>query len=122
EIVDKIAAIPGVHQVAMSTSIPMDGQNSFDLIYIEGHDYAPGEIPPVRRFKYMAPGFLQTMGMPLEAGRDLNWDDLYQKHDVTLVSENFAGEYWGSANAALGHRVRSNSDRKSTRLNSSHMS
>src|SRR6202050_3239142 len=109
EIEDKIAAIPGVRSVAMSTSIPMDGQNSFDLIYIEGHDYAPGEIPPVRRFKYMAPGFLQTMGTPLEAGRDLNWDDLYQKSDVALVSENFAREYWGSANAALGHRVRSNS-------------
>jgi predicted permease len=109
EIEDKIAAISGVRSVAMSTSIPMDGQNSFDLIYIEGHDYAPGEIPPVRRFKYMAPGFLQTMGTPLEAGRDLTWDDLYQKHDVALVSENFAREYWGSANAALGHRVRSNS-------------
>jgi putative ABC transport system permease protein len=108
EIADKIAAIPGVHQVAMSTSIPMDGQNSFDLVYIEGHDYAPGEIPPVRRFKYMSPGFLQTMGMPLVAGRDLTWDDLYQKHDVALVSENFAREYWGKANAALGHRVRSN--------------
>ena len=63
----------------------------------------------MRRFKYMSPGFLQTMGTPLEAGRDLNWDDLYQKHDVALVSENFAREYWGSANAALGHRVRSNS-------------
>src|SRR6202451_3998725 len=35
EIEDKIAAIPGVRSVAMSTSIPMDGQNSFDLIYVE---------------------------------------------------------------------------------------
>jgi predicted permease len=109
-IADKIAAIPGVHSVSMSTSIPMDGNNSFDLIYVEGHDYAPGEIPPVRRFKYMSPGFLQTMGIQLEAGRDLTWDDLYQKHDVTLVSENFAREYWGNANGALGHRVRSNSN------------
>ena len=76
EIQDKIAAIPGVRSVAMSSSIPMDGNNSFDLVYIEGHDYAPGEIPPVRRFKYISPGFLQTMGTPLVAGRDLNWDDL----------------------------------------------
>ncbi|HEY0701713.1 MAG TPA: ABC transporter permease [Candidatus Acidoferrales bacterium] len=110
EIEAKIAAIPGVQSVAMGTSIPMDGQNSFDLVYIEGHDYAPGEIPPVRRFKYMSPGFLQTMGISLVAGRDVNWDDLYQKHDVTLVSEDFAREYWGNANAALGHRVRSNTN------------
>ena len=109
QIADKLAVIPGVRSVAMSTSMPMDGANSFDLIYIEGHDYAPGEIPPVRRFKYMSPGFLQTMGIPLVAGRDLTWDDLYQKHDVALVSENFAREYWGNANAALGHRLRSNS-------------
>jgi predicted permease len=110
EIADKLAAIPGVESVAMSTSIPMDGNNSFDLVYIEGHDYAPGEIPPVRRFKYISPGFLKTMGTPLVAGRDLTWDDLYGKHDVTLVSENTAKEYWGSANAALGHRVRSNTN------------
>jgi putative ABC transport system permease protein len=110
EIEDKIAALPGVQSVAMTTSIPMDGNNSFDLIYIEGHEYKPGEIPPVRRFKYMSPGFLQTMGTPLIAGRDLTWDDLYQKHDVALISESVARENWGGANAALGHRVRSNTN------------
>jgi predicted permease len=105
-IEDKLAALPGVRSVAMSTSIPMDGNNNFDLVYLEGHDYAPGEIPPVRRYKYMSPGFLETMAIPLVAGRDYTWDDLYQKHDVVIVSENFAREYWGNANAALGHRLR----------------
>ena len=46
----------------MGTSIPMDGNNSFDLIYIEGHDYAPGEIPPVRRFKYVATAEMPGIG------------------------------------------------------------
>jgi predicted permease len=110
EIENKLAAIPGVTSVAISSSVPMDHNNNFDLIYVEGHDYAPGEIPPVRRFKYMSPGFLQVMGTPLVAGRDLTWDDTYQKRDVALVAENFAREYWGNANAALGHRVREGSN------------
>jgi predicted lysophospholipase L1 biosynthesis ABC-type transport system permease subunit len=29
---------------------------------------------------------------------------------VTVVSENFAKEYWGNANGALGHRIRSNTN------------
>jgi predicted permease len=106
DIEQKIAAVPGVSSVAISTSIPMDHNNSFDLVYVEGRDYVPGELPPVRRFKYMSPGFLQTLGTPLMAGRDLSWEDLNQKHDVALVSENFAREYWGNPAGALGHRIR----------------
>ena len=31
-------------------------------------------LPQIRRFKFMAPGFLATMGNPLVAGRDYTWD------------------------------------------------
>jgi predicted permease len=103
----KIAAVPGVSSVAMSTAIPMDQSRSFDLVYVEGRTYARGEIPPVRRFKYMAPGFLKTTGTPLVAGRDYTWEDLYQKRAVAIVSENLAREEWKSAQDALGKRVRS---------------
>ena len=40
--------------------------------------YAEGELPPVRRFKCISPGFLETLGTPLIAGRDFTWADTYQ--------------------------------------------
>ena len=37
-----------------------------------------------------------------------DWTDIHQKREVVLISENFAREYWGSAAAAIGKRIRAN--------------
>ncbi len=46
EISRKLAAIPGVSSVGISTKIPMDGNGSFDPVFAEDHDYGEGELPP----------------------------------------------------------------------------
>jgi len=106
EIAGKLAAIPGVSSVSFSSDIPMDGRNSNDILFAEDHAYAEGELPPIRRFKFVSPGFLATMGTPLVAGRDITREDTYQKIPVAMISENFAKEYWHDARNALGKRIR----------------
>ncbi len=106
EILHKVAAVPGVSSVAFGTKIPMDGDGWHDPIFVEDHAYAEGELPPLRLFKFISPGFLATMGTPLVAGRDFSWTDTYKKIPVALVSENIAREYWHDPAAALGKRIR----------------
>jgi predicted permease len=65
-----------------------------------------GELPPIRRFKFVSPGEFATLGTKLLAGRDLTWTDIYQKRPVAIISENFAREYWHNANGAIGKRIR----------------
>src|SRR5580704_12553286 len=109
EILNKLAAIPGVSSVGFSSSLPMDGEDSNDLLFAQDRSYAEGDIPPIRRFIHISPGFFATLGTPLIAGRDLTWSDTYQKIPVALISENFAREYWHDANNALGKRIRASS-------------
>jgi predicted permease len=106
EIEGKLGAIPGVSSVSFSSAIPMDGRSSNDILFAEDRTYAEGELPPIRRFKFVSPGFLATMGTPLIAGRDITWEDTYQKIPVAMISENFAKEYWHDARNALGKRIR----------------
>jgi predicted permease len=106
EIQNKLAAIPGVSSVSFSSAIPMDGYNSNDPVFAEDRTYAEGELPPIRRFKFVSPGFLATIGAPLVAGRDISWEDTYQRIPVALISENLAKEYWHDARNALGKRIR----------------
>ncbi|MFZ0737182.1 MAG: ABC transporter permease, partial [Candidatus Acidiferrales bacterium] len=106
EILNKLAAIPGVASVSFSSAIPMDGYNNNDLVFAEDHAYSEGQIPPIRRFKSVSPGFLATLGTPLVAGRDFTWTETYQRIPVALISENFAREYWHDANNAIGKRIR----------------
>jgi len=105
-IAEKIAAIPGVSSVGLTTVIPMEGQGWSDPIFAQDKAYSEGQIPPLRRFKFLAPGLLKTMGNSIVAGRDFAWEDLYDKRPVALVSENLARELWGSAPAAIGKRIR----------------
>ncbi|MGH9743451.1 MAG: ABC transporter permease [Candidatus Acidiferrum sp.] len=106
EMRSKIAAIPGVSAVTTSTSFPMDGNDSNDLVFAQDRPNSEGQIPPIRRFAFVIPGFFQTMGTPLVAGRDFTWTDIYQKLPVAIISENFAREYWDSPTNAIGKRIR----------------
>jgi predicted permease len=101
-----MAAIPGVASVGIANSVPMDDNGWMDPVFAQDHNYAEGQMPPLRRFKFASPGYFQTMGIPLIAGRDFTWDETYKKLPVAMVSENFAREYWGSPARALGQRVR----------------
>ena len=105
-IADKIAAIPGVSSVAMTTSVPLSGNRSMDPVFAADRVYKEGELPPVRRFKFISPGTFSTMGTPLVAGRDMTWDEEFQKQPVAIISESFAREYWGSPANAIGKRIR----------------
>src|SRR3989454_9667032 len=106
EILRKLAAIPGVSSVGLSNSIPMDGNSSMDPVFAQDHTYTESQLAPLRRFKFIAPGFIETLGTPLVAGRELTWTDLYQKLPAAIISENFAREYWNSPANAIGKRIR----------------
>jgi predicted permease len=106
EIVDKLSSIPGVSSVAFSTQVPLDGNDSNDILYAQDHMENEGQLPPIRRFKFISPGGFATLGTKLIAGRDLTWTDIYQKRPVAIISENFAREYWHDANGAIGKRIR----------------
>ena len=111
EMLDKLAAIPGVQSAASADSAPLEGifANN-DVLDVEGHDYsAEGKVPPVRRYRSVSPGFFRLMGTPLIAGRDFTWSEIYQKIPVAIISANLARELWGDPRAALGKHVREGS-------------
>jgi putative ABC transport system permease protein len=106
DMIDKLAAIPGVTSAAFIFGAPMEGFTSNDVLYAEDKNYTPGQLPPIRRFHLVSPGYFRTAGTPLMAGRDFTWADTYGKRHVVMISGNLAREMWGSPAAALGKRIR----------------
>ena len=78
-ILEKIAALPGVSSVAFTSKVPLDLGGWHDPIYAQDHVYTESQIPPLRSFKMISPGLLKTLGNSLIAGRDLTWTDVYEK-------------------------------------------
>jgi len=67
-IVNQLATVPGVSSVAITTSIPMSNDRSFDSVFASDRTYKEGQLPPLSLEKFVSPGFFQTMGVPLVAG------------------------------------------------------
>ena len=106
QIVRKLEGMPGVRSVGVSNSITMDGNDSNDPIFVEDFPPPADKIPPLRRFKWTAQNYFQTMGNPIVAGREMTWADVYSRASVVMVSENFAREFWKEPAAAIGKRIR----------------
>ena len=113
EILNKLAAIPGVTSVGFGSNAPLEsflGAPS-NPVFAEDKPVAPGQVFPARQIRRIAPGFFKTLGTHIVAGREFTWTDLYEKRRVALVSENLAREWWGDPRAALGKRIREGGDR-----------
>lgn len=107
QILDSIAAIPGVEAASFGYGAPMEaGRTPPNALYVEGQRYETGETAPIRRFQYVAPGYFGTVGTRMVAGRDITWPDIDAGGKVAVISEGLARELWGEPAAALGKRVR----------------
>ena len=108
-IADRLAGVPGVTLVGLMDGLPMTNDRSQDPIYVSDRTYDADKIPPLRRFLVAAPGTFAALGTPLIAGREYDWTDIHQERRAAIIGENLARELWGSAQAAIGARIRPNS-------------
>ena len=106
EIVDRIAALPGVASVGFVNDLPMGGGQWNGPVLVEGETPATGETPPSRRWNFVSPGYFKAMGTRMIAGRDITWNDVEAGGRVAVISEDFARQIAREPAAALGRRIR----------------
>jgi len=105
-VAERLAQVPGVTSVGLSSSITMDGEDNGNPIEVEGAPQPEGGRTPLRRFKSFAPGYFETMGNRLVAGRSITWSEIHERRPVIVISETLAREYWQEPSSAIGQRVR----------------
>jgi predicted permease len=93
EAMRQISELPGVARVAVGTSVPWRDAGNFGPGFqfsVEGYAKADGEEDPRARFRSISPGFFDSIGVPLLAGRDFNDDDRRDGEKVVIVSQSVA--------------------------------
>ena len=106
EVAARLARVPGVSSVGLSSSITMDGEDNGNYVMIEGRPDPEGAPTPGRRLKSFGPGYFETMGNRMVAGRSITWPEIYEGRLLVVISENLARQYWKEPAEALGKRVR----------------
>ena len=99
EMLDRVAAIPGVASASFTENLPLERYASNTMsIEVEGQALPTGGgTPPARRNKYVSPGYFETMGTRIIAGRDITWSDIEAGGNVTLDFRGFRSRDRGRA-------------------------
>lgn len=106
-IVRHLEEVPGVRSVGLATANPMDGSTNVNRFFTRA---GIGQEDVMRRHKWIGGGYLETLGIPLVAGRSLNWDDVRERAPVALLSETLARQVFGSPEAAMGRYLAARPD------------
>ena len=105
EMVRRLAHLPGVERASASERVPFLGGVTSSPLEIDRN--AP-DGSPIRREaqqRYILPGYFETMGIRVIAGRSFNADDGAGAEPVAIVSLSQVRRDFG-AESPLGHRVK----------------
>jgi putative ABC transport system permease protein len=94
EIVDRLAALPGVRSAAQTRMVPTSGGFWNENIVVAGKVQ-----PDYINLNVVSPGYFGTMGMPILNGRDFDVRlDTPASEKVVIVNQAFARKVWPTAN------------------------
>ena len=108
EILDRIAALPGVASAGFVTDLPIvsSGPANVEGFAIDGRPLPPRDERPQANWKNVSPGYFAAMGTRLIAGRDVTWSDIDAGGRVVVISDAFARQLAPEPAAAIGLRIR----------------
>ncbi|HLV96844.1 MAG TPA: ABC transporter permease [Candidatus Acidoferrales bacterium] len=107
QILDLTKASPGVEGASASLYAPLSDMKGESTVHT---DAMPPDGPAaMTQANRAAPGYFQTLGIPLLAGRDFTDADASAAPDVYIVNQAFAGKFFGTA-SPIGRRIWTNAD------------
>ncbi|HVY83245.1 MAG TPA: ABC transporter permease [Steroidobacteraceae bacterium] len=102
--VDAVRALPGVDAVALTTQLPLSGDDESYGVLFETDPRANGTAHAALRY-VVTPGWFDTMGIRLVRGRLLGAEDRPNVAPSVLINESFAKRHFGSGNP-IGQRLK----------------
>jgi putative ABC transport system permease protein len=103
EVQDRLRAIPGVRMASPALYAPMSGLYWDREIRVAGRD-EPGPQDDVRTgWTRVTPGFFETLGNRIVAGRPITDEDDATTRPVAVVNQAFARRFFGGENPVGQH-------------------
>jgi predicted permease len=95
QLLARLVHLPGVEQAGSINELPLSGDHWIDMIRVSG-ETRPFMQVPSEHFRWVSPGYFETIRLPLIAGRFLSASDEGKRY--ALVSELTARTLWPGKN------------------------
>ncbi len=90
---DRLAAIPGVESVGGTSALPLRGTSATYYVLAD-QDFEDMNQRAITTFKYVLPGYFQTLDIPLLRGRDVAETDGAGSLPVVVINQTMAERHW----------------------------
>ena len=110
-LLNRMRALPGVDSATVMEVRIGSGGSDNDGVLVDGHDPTPDRPFAGVRSNFVGSGFLHTLGIPLQLGRDLENSDTADSRKVALVNQTFVDRYLSGV-YPLEHHIALLGDRK----------
>jgi putative ABC transport system permease protein len=90
---DRLAAIPGVESVGGANALPLQGYSSTYYV-LGGQDYEDTNQRAIMGFKYVLPGYFESLDIPLLRGRAVQETDGAGAAPVVVINQTMAQRHW----------------------------
>ena len=107
-ILERARSLPGVRSAALAETLPLGLNIHISSVDIEGQSRPKDERPAVDRTG-AAPGYFETMGIPIVRGREFGEQDAPGTPRVLIVNETAARRFWPGQDP-IGRRLRFGDD------------
>ena len=104
QLIERIASLPGVDSVGFSAFSIGDARGWDDTVSTMS-DISNPSAGLIAKEAMISPGFMRTLGIDLDRGRDFDWSDDQHHPRVAIVSRSLAHRLFSSGNA-IGQRIR----------------
>ncbi|MBC7896728.1 MAG: ABC transporter permease [Cytophagaceae bacterium] len=101
----RIAAMPQVEDVTLTSRIPLSLNNNGFSVFIDGRQTAATDRPFTMDGTYVDERYLETFGLPLVAGRGIDAADRAENRRVVVVNKTLADRFWPGEDA-VGRDIR----------------
>ena len=102
-ILDRLHNLPGVVDVALSSSTPFDRDTMSSTFQLPGHPENQEYAPMQGQICYVTSGYARAMGRPLIKGRMISDEDTVTSGLVAVVNATFARRFFSARDPIGGH-------------------
>lgn len=107
KLIQSLQSNTGVIGVSATSFVPMRGDGGGNTVPISVPAYEPQPDESMNVVAdTIAPGYLETMRIPLLAGREFTWQDGANSQQVAIINRKMALRYWKTVPASLGRPFR----------------
>ncbi|MGD2116609.1 MAG: ABC transporter permease, partial [Acidobacteriota bacterium] len=103
-LTERVAALPGVEAAGAGFPLPLGGSNFILDFAVEGRPAPEPNQSPSSHMRFVTPGYLRSLGIPLLRGRPLTAADREDAPRVAVINRTMARRWWPDGDP-IGERI-----------------